>query len=423
MITNIVLLGVLILLSGLFSGSEIAFVSLTPARVQSLVQQNARFAKLIQRLKENQQRLIIVILIGNNLVNVSASVLTTVVALDAFGNQSLAAVTGVLTLLVLIFGEIIPKAFAQNHAQGLATLTAYPLLWMEYLFFPLVWVLEYFIKSLLAMSSKSADVTITEDELRVLVDIGKQEGTFEAQEQNLIENVLEFSDTRVEEIMTVRADMDVLDDSTTISEAFQFLRNHTHTRIPIFHSSLDNIVGVLTMHSLIQHYDKPMRDKELGDISLMSPLIVPYTRMISSLFREFQQKRIHMAIVVDEHGTVMGLVTLEDILEEIVGEIEDEVDEPEAEDKLIQRIDSTTVIIDGAMNFDELSELLKIEPPNGFEAHKSISYLILEKLQRFPRRGEHLDFHGLRCTIVKMGNKRIEEVKIEVLPYQESQEN
>lgn len=409
----------LIFLSSLFSASEVAYIAITPARVESLVKRKYPASHVIQRLKRHSQRLLIVILIGNNLVNIGATVFMTNVAIELFGKQSLAAVTGLLTFLILVFGEIVPKTYAQRHAPGFAMVTAYPLLLMSYILFPVVWVFENFIKGLSKLTGKGSYLTVTEEELLALVDIGKKEGTFEAQEKKFIENVLEFHDTNVEEIMTVRASMDVLRDDRTIAEAIEFFKDHNHTRIPVFHERMDNIVGLLTMHHVIEHATDPdIHKKKIRDIPLIQPLIVPSTRLISSLFRELQARRVHMAMVVDEHGTIDGLVTLEDILEEIVGEIEDE---RESEENTIQQVTEQRIVVDGSATLEEIEEALGMDFSEETELHRTVSYMILKTLHRFPKEGEKVQFLNLEATVLKMGKRRIEQVELEKLPHPEGE--
>lgn len=410
-ISDVLLLILFLILSGLFSSAEIAFVTLNKARVENMVKKGGRFNKLIKKLKEDPQKLLIVILIGNNVVNIATSVLATSVAIQAFQNVSLGIVTGILTGLILIFGEIIPKTFAQQHAEVIAKISAYPLLFMEKILYPIVWILTLFIRGLSKLSGGKADLTITEEELLALIDIGKKEGTFAAQEKELIENVLEFSDKQVEAVMTMRADMEVLEDETTVEEAMIFCQHKPHTRIPVFHDQIDNVVGLLTIHTIVQLYmDDNLNTRKLKDVDLPEPLIVPSTRMISSLFLEFQAKRTHLAVVVDEQGSVIGLVTLEDILEEIVGEIEDERD---TEEKIIKREGDHRMIVDGNISLEEVANVFRLDLPDGVEEHRSINYMILKKLKRFPNAGEKVEFLGMRAFVLKLDKRRIEEVRLE----------
>ncbi len=406
--SDIVLLFILIIVSGAFSGAEIALTSLSPAKIKTMKNDRRVGAKAVYKLKQNPESLLITILIGNNLVNILTTVIATIWGMRVFGSNALGIVTGVLTFIILIFGEITPKTYAQKHADGFARMMANPLLWLTYVLYPIIWLLEKLIHGLMwIMKAKSPIKTMTEEELLAMVDIGTKEGVIEEHEQEMIENVLEFTDTTVEEIMTIKADIESLDINTNIHDARHFFITHSHSRIPVYKRNLDNIVGILTVHDILKitHAEKPI--EKLSDFHYLLHIVVPKTKSIEKLFREFQKRRQHIAVVVDERGNTIGVVTMEDILEEIVGDI---VDESDREESHITQIGKNEWVASGDATIEEVNEIIGIELD--YPEHQTVSLLILEKLHEFPNLGEKIKYENLEFQVKKMGKKKIEEVLI-----------
>ncbi len=419
MYSQLLLLALLILLSGAFSGAEIALTALSPAKVRAIKKDGKFGSKAVWKLKSKPQRLLITILIGNNLVNILATVIATTWALELFGNTAIGIVTGVLTLVILVFGEITPKTIAQKYAERFARLFAYPLLWLTKGLYPVIWIFEKFTQGLIStLRLKQPLHSVSEDELLAMVDIGTKEGVIEEQEQELIENVLEFTDTTVEEVMTVKKDIEMLKSSTSVHDTVQFFLNHSHSRIPVYKDSIHNIIGVVTVHDILQFLHDPQKDKTLADFKFKSPIVTPKTKPISKLFHEFQRRRQHLAIVVDEHGETAGLITLEDILEEIVGDI---IDEQDREEKMIRPIGKNEWEARGEADIEELNETLGVELD--YPAHQTISLLILEELHRFPKLGEKIIFENLIFQVKEMSKKKIETVLITRLSEPDSEED
>ena len=409
--SDLILLIILILLSGAFSGAEIALTTLSPAKVKTLKEDHRFGGKAVYALKQKPERLLITILFANNLVNISATVIATVWGTRVFGENYLGYITGILTLLILIFGEITPKTFAQKHAISVSRFMAYPLLWLTYLMFPIIWLLEKFIHALMKiMKARSPITSMSEEEILAMVDIGTQEGVIEEQEQELIENVLEFTETTVEEVMTVRSDIECLSAESNLKEAAQFFTSHSHSRIPVFKDSLDNVLGILTVHDLLKLIHREQQPGTLNELKYQAVILVPKTKPISKLFEEFQKRRQHIAIVVDEHGHTVGLVTMEDILEEIVGDIADEQD---LEENLIHKIGKNEWLVDADITIEEINETLGMELD--YPEHHSLGLLILEEVQGFPSLGQKIRFQGLELQVKKMSKKKIEEVLISKL--------
>jgi putative hemolysin len=399
---------ILILIAAAFSGTEIAFTSLSPAKVRTF-RDDKRFAsKTIYRLKMKPESLLITILLGNNLANILATVVATIWAIGVFGSAAIGIVSGALTFIILIFGEITPKTLAQKYAEQFSRLTAYPLLWLTYILWPINWLLEKFIHGLMKFfKAKNPIRSMSEEELLALVDIGTKEGIIEEHEQEFITNVLEFTDTTVEEIMTLEKDIEALEANTTIRDAIKFFVEHSHSRIPVYKKNLNNIIGIITVHDILRLTYKAKPIKTLADLHFNPIVVVPKTKAISKLFKEFQIRRQHLAMVVDEHGDTVGLVTLEDILEEIVGDI---IDEQDREFKKVYKIGKNQWEAFGEATIEHINEVLQIDL--NYPEHQTISLLILEQLKRFPKQGEKIVFENLIIQIKAMGEKRIEKVLI-----------
>lgn len=415
--SELLLLILLIILSGAFSGAEIALTTLNPAKVQTIKDDKKFASRAIYKLKKKPESLLITILVGNNLVNILASVLATLWAVKILGDHAIGVVTGVLTFIVLIFGEITPKTLAQKYAETFSRIMAYPLLWLTYLIFPIVWLLNQFIHGLMKLLKAKSPITMSEEELLAMVDIGTQEGVIEAQEQELIENVLEFTDTTVEEIMTISSKIECLELGTTIRDAGNYFTTHSHSRIPVYKKTIDNVMGILTVHDILKIMHKQNGEKTLEDIEFSHPIVVPKTKSISKLFHEFKKRRQHMAIVVDDRGHTIGLVTMEDILEEIVGDI---VDEQDKEEKRIHAIGKNEWLAIGETTIEEINEIM--DEDIDYPEHQTVSLLILEQLQRFPKLGEKIQYENLVIQVRKMSKKKIEEVHLTRLQQNKDEE-
>lgn len=403
MVSQLILLLFLIFLSGVFSGAEIALTSLTQAKVRAIGKDKKFGSKAIVKLKSNPQRLLITILVGNNLVNILASVLATVWAVEVFGNNAIGIVTGLLTLLVLVFGEITPKSFAQKHSVRFARWVAHPLLGLIRILLPVIWVFEKFTDWIMNLLKLKGPLhSVSEEELLELVDIGTKEGVIEEREQEMIENVLDFNETTVEEVMTVKKDIDSIKSTTTIHDAVHYFLSHSHSRIPIYKDTIHNMIGMITVHDILRFLHKPEKYKTLEDCNLVHPIVVPKTKPISKLFHEFQRRRQHLAIVVDERGETVGLITMEDILEEIVGDISDEQD---LELKQITKIGKNQWEVDGETSIDTLQRALDVK--FDYPEHQTVSLLILEELKRFPKLGEKIQYENLILKVKEMTKRKI----------------
>lgn len=397
----------LIILSGFFSGSETALVSVSHSKVAELVSEKKANAKLLKKLKSDPHKLLITVLIGNNLVNIGASAYAAVVFTDLFGHNGVGIATGVMTFFILVFGEITPKSFAHEHAAIISLWVARPIYALQVILYPIVWMFEQIVKLVGAWVGSKKNYTVTEGELVAMLKIGAQEGAFESHEKELIENVLEFNDIEVEDVMTPRVSIEALSMETSLKEAVNYVLKHTHTRLPVYEENVDNIVGIISVKDILKNYHHYSMNKKLKNLKLAKPLEVPKSKKINKLFREFQRKHVHIAIVIDEFGGTAGLVTLEDLLEEIVGEIVDESDRKESP---IEVIDEDTIEVDGGTEVEYINDYFKLK--FGPYDHDTLNTLVTEHLHRFPREGEMVLFPRGQVIILKMDDNIIKKARI-----------
>lgn len=411
MSSELLFLALLILVSGLFSAAETALTTLSAAKVKALAKE-VRFGNAsIVALKRNPQRLLITILISNTIVNIAASVVATLYADHHFGVHAVPVIAGILTLLLLTFGEIIPKSFAQKYSVRVSQVIAFPLLGLSRLLFPFIWLFEQMTHVLFsALKLRGPIQSMSEEELLALVDIGAKEGVIEEHEQELIENVLQFTDTLVGEVMTPKKQMEVLDIKTGVHDAVHFFLQHTHSRIPVYRDNLNNIIGIITVHDVLAILHDPKRYSSLEDFRFPAPILAPKTKPIAKLFHELQRRRQHIALVVDEHGETAGLVTMEDILEEIVGDI---VDEQDREQKMVFPIGKNEWEAHGDATIEMINNALGVKL--GYPEHQTVSLLILEQLHRFPKQGEKIAYENLILQVTELTKKKIERLHLSKL--------
>lgn len=396
---QIILLCVLILLSGFFSSAETALFTIGKVKARHLAKQGSRVNRLIKKMKDDPHRLLSTILIGNNLVNVGASALATALTIKLVANHAVGITTGAMTLLILVFGEIFPKSIATRNNILIARLVIVPIYWLSILFHPLIVFLNFIPRLTASFKSKSR---LTEEDLMTFVEVVKEEGEIKEEEKELIENIFEFDDTSVSEVMRPRADMFVIDIDEDV-DVSQILKSG-FTRIPVIRGDIDHVIGILNVKDLfIQHISAN------GDINIPSiitkPYFVPENKKLDSLFQAFQNRKQHMAIVVDEHGGVSGLITLEDALEEIVGEIVDETDKAEPE---IVKVKTGEWLVPGKSEIDEVNEKIPMAIPESKD-YDTFSGYVLNTIERIPREKEQIAIGKFLVTVNAMEGNRISE--------------
>lgn len=409
---KIALFVICLIFSAFFSSSEVALISINRAKVRTLVNEGRKGADALAVLKESPDRILITILVGNNIVNVAAAALATAIAIEAFGDIGVGIATGVVTLLLLVFGEIGPKLYAARSHERLSLAVAKPILLMSRVLFPVIWIFERARKARIAEEGH-AEPLVTEEEIREWIDVGQEGGTIEKEEQEMLYSVLEFADTTAREVMTPRVDVGMMADTSTLDEAVHMFNETGFSRIPVFHEHVDNITGILNIKDVFAILLSGRKDLPITDI-MSDPYFVPETKKIDELLKELQVRKVHMAIVLDEYGGFSGIVTVEDILEEIVGDILDEFDKEEPE---IQRINEGAYMIDGSTWVEDINEQLPVTLPVG-EAYESIGGLLTDRLGHIPRLGESAGIPESSATIVvvQMRGKRIVKVKLLLHP-------
>lgn len=400
---------VLLLLSAFFSGSETALISLNKIRVRRLMEKNVKNAFVIHRLLKHPNKMLATILVGNNLVNIAAASIATSLAINVFGSKGIGIAIGIMTFLVLVFGEITPKGFAMRNAERISLKIARPIEILVRILYPVVKVLTILTNPIIKAVGgevKKLGPLVTEGEIKMLIDVGEEEGVIEKGEKEMIEGIFEFGETTVKEVLVPRIDMDCIDAEASFEEVLNLVVETGHSRIPIYEKSIDNIIGILHTKDLLKFLKEGRTDISIKE-TLKPAYFVPETKKLDDLLRELQRQKIHMAIVVDEYGGIAGLVTLEDLLEEIVGEIADEYDIEEAP---LQRIDDRTAIVDAKMNIGEVNESLGIALPEGdFE---SVGGLIFKMLDKIPTEGEKIVIGNVTIIVGKMEGQRMAKVKI-----------
>ena len=401
MIGALLVLVLLIALSAFFSASEIALFSLPEARARAMADAGQPGAAAIVHLKSRPERLLATLLIGNNLVNIGAASLATALALDLFGNAGVAYATGATTLVVLVFGEVTPKGLAAANATTVARMVAPAILFISRILFPLVLPLEALTRSFAQRSQRSGQPTFTEGEIREMHAIAHLEGTIDEHERRIIDRVFRLDDMRAWNVLTPRVDVFAWPASRTLAEIAAELHAVRYSRVPVYGDSIDDVVGVLYTRDAYQALISGMRDVELGELA-REPFFVPGSVPLTNLLEDFQARRIHMGIVIDEYGGTDGLVTLEDILEELIGEI---VDETDVEKPAIVRISRNEVMVEGSADLREVNHFFNTTFPQ--LEHRSVNGYLLDELGHVPKPGEELEREGVMIRIVEATEQQV----------------
>jgi len=393
-----------LLLSGFFSSSETALFSISKVKALHIAKDGSKSGILILKMKEDSHTLLTTILIGNNLVNIGASAIATSIAISYFKSNAVGIATGIMTMLILVFGEIFPKSFANHNNIFVARIVIYPLFWLSRLFFPLIYMLNFIPK--LHGTIDTTRETVTEDELMTMVEVVEEEGEIKEEEKEYITNIFEFDDTCCSEIMTPRADMFVIDVSEDMD--IKKILKTGFSRIPVIEDSIDNIIGILHVKDLFASFQKACASE--SDIPLdvkqimRKPYFIPESKKLDSLLQDFKQKKNHIAIVVDEHGGISGITTLEDVVEEIIGEIIDETDRMTPD---IVRLKGNKWLVAGKIDIDDLNKELEIEIPES-NTYDTFSGFFLEQIGRIPKSGESIIINMWTLTVKDMDGNRIQ---------------
>ena len=403
-----------VILSAFFSSSEVALISITRAKVRTLVNEGKKGSEALAALKEKPDRLLITILIGNNIVNIAAASIATAIAIRIFGDVGVGIATGVVVIILLVFGEIGPKIYATRASDSFALSVAPIIYFLSRILTPVIWLVER-VSPKFGMGETGEQV-VTEEEIKEWIDVGKEEGTLEQGEQDMLYSVLEFADTTAREIMTPRVDVIAMEDTVSFEEAIRIFNETGFSRIPVYHDQIDNITGILNVKDVFSAMVSHRKDSTIKEV-MYDPMFVPETKKIDDLLKELQVHRVQMAIVLDEYSSFVGIVTVEDILEEIVGDILDEFDKEEPD---VQTISDGVFVIDAQMWVDDVNERLEIDLPID-ESYETIGGLIIDRLGHIPMHpGEKVEMNEGKITLVvlQMHGRRIVKVKVIIHPKQ-----
>lgn len=419
---QIVCLVVLLLLSAFFSSAETAMMAVNQIRILSLVEQGDRRAKKLLKILDNNPKMLSAVLVGNNLVNISASSLTTTLIMSLFGNAAVGIATGILTLLILIFGEITPKTLASIHAEKLALAYAGVITLLMKILTPVIFLvnqLSFGLMHLLGIDPNAKTNLMTEHELRTLVDVGHEDGVIESEERQMINNVFDFGDSKAMEIMVPRIDITYVQADTPYDEVIEIFKNTRFTRLPVYEDTTDSIIGILNMKELLL-----VESKE--DFSIRKIMREPYFtfehKSTSSLLDEMRSKSINFAIVLDEYGATAGLITLENILEEIVGDIRDEYSGRD-EIEIDEIIPGREYMLSGSLKLVDMNEALGLDLES--DEYDSIGgYIIEHSEDNLPHVGEFIITESnIRFEVAKVNKNRITKVHVLLPEPEEIEEN
>ena len=419
----IILLVLLVLFSAFFSGSEIVYAKVNAIKLEKEAKNGKKKYQSALKLVNNYPALLSTILVGNNLVNIAASSIATVLAIDLWPEYGATIATIGMTVIILIFGEILPKTIFQTYNYSLSIIFAPIMHFLNFIFKPIVFIFTKIVNFLSKMWTPKEEVpTATDEELINMVDEIEDEGYIDEDTGDLIKSAIDFKDVDAYEIMQHRVDVFAFNIEDDVKELINDENIFNYSRVPVYEESMDNIIGVLSTKSLlIKLLKKEKIDTKTIKSMLTQPLYIHKTKSVSSLLHEFKATHTHIAVVKDEYGGTMGIVTLEDVLEELVGEIWDETDK--VEEELKQR-DENTYVVDGDMNIYDLFETLEYENDEFDTEYTTVGGFITEKLDEFPKKNDFIIFENFKFTVLKVDDDgmRVEKVKVEVLEKEDDEE-
>ncbi len=402
-------LAALIGLSSFFSGLEVALVGTRDAKVNQMKKAKVRGSEALYKLKSNPGWMMSSVNLGNNLANVGSSALATSVALRLFGDDGLAIAVGVMTFLILIFGEITPKTYCNANATKIALRFAGVLLLFSYAFWPVVKMFECITKVMVRLTGSSYHAPpITEDDIRGIVEQGLKDKALEKEETELVHGALQFDDIAIRRVMTPRTKMFALPEKTLLMDALPEINQTSHSRIPVYQKDIDSITGFVHVKDVLAAVEDDYKIRALGDIA-RKPVFVPQERTVNSVLKDMKSFKTHIAIVIDEHSSVRGLVTLEDLIETIIGEIEDETDatSPSA----YHTVDQDTIIAGGELRVSKINEVLGTAIPES-DGYVTLNGLLHENLKDIPRVGDSVAIGNVRIEVERVHENSAEKVRV-----------
>ncbi len=408
----------LVLLSGFFSGAEIALFSLSEAKMRMILERGKKNAEILEALKAQPQRLLITILIGNNLINIGASSLATVVAIEKMGSAGAGVATGIMTFLILFFGEIIPKSIAQRNPEKVSLLISPWMRFIKWALIPFVWLMYFLSVGFQKMvGAKKLPSRVSEEDVKAMVDLSHEEGGVRKNEKEMIEKVFLLDDITAADVMTPKDYMVGFDAETTLASAIPIIEESGYSRFPVLkkNGEVEGIVYIKDVFAYIadrvskagdqcEKDNKEIMEERIATLA-KSALYIPVTMHVDDLMKDFQKKRKHIAIVVDEYGATHGLVTLEDLLEEIVGEI---IDETDVDENLIKRIDEKTIMVDTRVSIGKVNWFFNSELPG--PEQKTVGWLVLKQFGRIPEKGASTTIENYKFIVEEAEDRRIKRL-------------
>lgn len=413
MYMRIILVFVLLLFSAFFSSSETAITSIPISKIRQLKEEDEESSEILKSMKRKTNDIIASILIGNNIVNTAATaVLTELIVENFVSKNSTLIATIIMTILILVIGEITPKSFAAQNPVKVAVKVAKPLELLATIFKPILFILTNITNGIIKLLGGEVVTNtpfVTEEEIRSLVDVGEEEGTIRHQEKEMIEGIFEINDIDVTEVMVPRIDIVAISEDSNLREALNIVITYGHSRIPVYKDTIDNIVGILYAKDILPFAslnDQRFDERKVTEIMRLA-YYVPETKNVNQLLKELQQQKVHMAIVLDEYGGTEGLVTIEDILEEIVGDILDEYDN---EVDLIEKINDNEFLVKADVSLEEINEIFETNLPE--EDFDSLGGFVFSTLGRVPIQGDIVAYENLQMTVVELDNRRIVTIEV-----------
>ena len=416
-ITELLFLIFLLMLSGFFSSAETALTTANRIRIRTQAEHGDKNARILLKILDQPDKMLSVILVGNNIVNLYASSLATTLTIHVVGSRAVGIATGILTLLVLVFGEITPKTVAAHSADSMALKIAPVIHFLMIVLTPLVIIVNALagaVMKLLRTDRENTKETMTEEELRTIVQVGHEEGVIEKEEQQMIDNVFDFGDTIARDVMIPRIDMTWIPEDADYDTVLSTFREDKYTRMPVCRDSADTVVGIINVKDLLlRDPDKPFR---IADC-MREPLFTHERKKTSELMREMRKNYTNIAIVLDDYGVTAGMVTMEDLLEEIVGEIRDEYDTDE--EKSIRRTGDGEYAVEGDVRIQELNETLGLDLSS--EENETVGGLVVELLDHLPETGESVSMGDVRFTVREMDKNRIGKLSVRIREKKEEE--
>jgi len=416
---NIIYIVILVVLSAFFSASEAAFISLNKYHIQKLMDINKKRASQLEFWIKHPRKILITTLVGNNIVNILASIIAATLSNKVFHKISIALVTGIMTFIILVFAEIIPKSIAKKHCEKVAIRAYYPIRFFSILLTPVIKFLTLFANFFVRFFGERIDTIIpiiTEEDVKAMITAGEEEGVIEEEEKEMIHSIFEFGDKMVKEIMTPRVEIVGVEENTKIEDVLKIIAKEGYSRLPVYRDNIDKVTGIIIIKDIVAKLNKGNSDDLKAKDLMRDVYFVPETKKVVELLRELQIKKLQMAIVVDEYGGTAGLVTMEDLVEEIVGEISDEY---KKDTRDYHKLPDGTFLVEGGMEIEKFEDVFNFKLPEDIEV-ETIAGFILDYLGKFPKKGEKFTFNNFEFTIQESDEKKIKWIKVKKMEGEEN---